>query len=437
MSYMFVSSIITTDIELTINKSVPSFSESFGYNLLVGLNNDASGGWNEEDSKFLYDNLDRTGSPIEAQAACREKAFQRLVSNPSMLFNLFIKKYELLWGNDNYGIDWNLAFLKEQNELTQTRADFLYKIKGENQIVYLVFILFSFLTLIYLLQKQANGLYVLILIYLGTAAMHLMVESQNRYHFHVMPVLIILASVGVKFIFDNAVIYVESSDLERQRKENQMIREEAVLKEFEVEEHRAIEERYKNMTNAFDMKSAIINGNVIVTVTESYAENNGEEITKEIVFAAVPDKKDHVLISEEINEPVKDQEEQKTDNLDVVAEKNESIAKTDKELNKSDDESLLSLILELEEIAETGKIIKKPQNIPNVEDSFKKAFSYEKVQNPHEEGRENLEEILDKINGLEKRQNDLLEGFTILKNDIEHIKLIAAELDRSEKGDDV
>ena len=437
MSYMFVSSIITTDIELTINKSVPSFSESFGYNLLVGLNNDASGGWNEEDSKFLYDNLDRTGSPIEAQAACREKAFQRLVSNPSMLFNLFIKKYELLWGNDNYGIDWNLAFLKEQNELTQTRADFLYKIKSENQIVYLVFILFSFLTLIYLLQKQANGLYVLILIYLGTAAMHLMVESQNRYHFHVMPVLIILASVGVKFIFDNAVIYVESSDLERQRKENQMIREEAVLKEFEVEEHRAIEERYKNMTNAFDMKSAIINGNVIVTVTESYAENNGEEITKEIVFAAVPDKKDHVLISEEINEPVKDQEEQKTDNLDVVAEKNESIAKTDKELNKSDDESLLSLILELEEIAETGKIIKKPQNIPNVEDSFKKAFSYEKVQNPHEEGRENLEEILDKINGLEKRQNDLLEGFTILKNDIEHIKLIAAELDRSEKGDDV
>lgn len=444
VSYMFVSGIITTDIELAINKSVPSFSQSFGYNLLVGLNNDASGGWNEEDSKYLYDNLERTGSPIEAQVACREKAYQRFVSDPSMLFNLFIKKYELLWGNDNYGVDWNLAFLKEQNKLTQTRADFLYKVKSENQIVYLVFVLFSFLTLIYLFQKQANGVYVLILIYLGTAAMHLMVESQNRYHFHVIPVLIILASVGVKFIFDNAIIYVESSDLERQRKEKQIIREEAVLKEFEMEEHRAIEERYKNMTNSFDMKSAIIKGNVTVTVTESYAENNEGENLKEIVFAAAaPDKKVNVPADEELNVEKKDQEEEVIDNSvndsdeEKHFDKKKPIKKSDYEPNKINDDSLLSLILELEEIAETGKIAKKPQDIPVLDTTLENVPSFIEVEKPQEERQGNIEEILDKIKKIEKRQNDLLEGFTMLRDDIEQVKLIAVELDQNQKGDNV
>ncbi|MDW2799754.1 hypothetical protein RZO55_19450 [Clostridium boliviensis] len=426
-SYMVVSGIITTDIELLINKSVPSFSQSFGYNLLVGLNNDASGGWNEEDSKFLYDNLERTGSPIEAQTACRDEAFQRLVSNPNMLFNLFIKKYELLWGNDNYGSDWNLAFLKEQNELTQTRADFLYKVKSENQIVYLVFILFSFLTLIYLLKKQANGVYVLILIYLGTAAMHLMVESQNRYHFHAIPVLIILGSVGVAFIFDNAIIFVESSDVERQRKEKQMIRQEAVLKKFEMEEHKAIEERYKNMTNSFDMKSAITNGNVTVTVSEIYAKSNNEENSNDIVYVApampapaTPEPAPAATGNKAIEPPdveqnvgIIDQEEQKSNNLDKVADKKESE-------NKMADESLLSLILELEEIAETGKIVKKPKD---------------KIQHKNSDG--GLEEILDKIREIEKRQDNMLEGFTIIKHDIEHVKRIAADLDQREKEDNV
>lgn len=444
VSYMFVSGIITTDIELAINKSVPSFSESFGYNLLVGLNNDASGGWNEEDSKYLYDNLERTGSPIEAQVACREKAYQRFVSDPGMVFNLFIKKYELLWGNDNYGVDWNLAFLKEQNKLTQTRADFLNKVKGENQIIYLVFVLFSFLTLIYLFQKQANGVYVLILIYLGTAAMHLMVESQNRYHFHVIPVLIILASVGVKFIFDNAIVYVESSDVERQRKEKQLIREEAVLKEFEMEEHRAIEERYKNMTNSFDMKSAIINGNITVTVTESYTDHNREENSKEIVFAAAAPEKESVNMPpvEAINESKIELEEVIHNSGNGSDEKKHFDEKTlstkaENGLNKINDDSLLSLILELEEIAETGKITKKSQDTPIIETSLEKETSFSEAENHQEEGRGNIEEILDKIKQLEKRQNDLLEGFTMLCVDLEQVKLIAVELDQSPKGDNV
>jgi hypothetical protein len=293
VSYLILSNVLTTNTELTINRSVPSFSESFGYNLLVGLNVESKGGWNEEDSKFLYANLDSTGSPIQAQIACRNQAIIRLNSNSKAIFDLFINKYELLWGNDDYGATWNLAFLKEQNNLTMERAGFITSAMETNHIVYMVFTLFSFMTLIYLLQRNASYLYVPILIYLGTVAMHLLVESQNRYHFHVLPVMMIVASVGAGYIFENAKGYVRSSDLLRQEKETLRQEKENVLKQFEEEEHQAIKTRYKSMTNSFDMKAAIHNGNVVVTVSEKYIEPPKTQENQEVIKSQDPIKKDY------------------------------------------------------------------------------------------------------------------------------------------------
>nr|WP_314463576.1 glycosyltransferase family 39 protein [uncultured Clostridium sp.] len=422
-AYMAVSSIINTDIELTINQSTPSFSQSFGYNLLVGLNVDSNGGWNEEDSKFLYENLERTGSPIEAQLACRNKAYQRLSADPGGVFNLLIKKYELLWGNDNYGADWNLAFLKEQNELSPNRTVFLNQMKSANQIVYLVAALFSFLTLIYLLQRRASGLYVLVLVYLGTAAMHLMVESQNRYHFHVLPVFIIIASVGIKYIFENAVTFVKASDLERQQKENQQAREEAVLKQFEIEEHKAIEERYKSMTNSFDMQSAILNGNVTVTVSEGYMEPDMLKKDKSVVTAAETfPKKDADSIADGIH-------------IRESAEHNQGPEILLEEKTKFDNTDLEELILELEEIAETGRVPHKPVEIQPAPASLQEEVpDHDEVSLQEEKKMSELEEILDKIKKLEKNQSDLLEGYTKLKEEIEQVKLVHADSARDERG---
>ena len=278
VSYMFLSGIITTNIELAINKSVPSSGESFGYNLLVGLNSNSKGGWNEEDSRFLYDNLESTGSAIEAQTACRDLALKRLNTDPKAIFNLFMNKYESLWGNDDYGSTWNQVFLQEQKQLTPERLNFLSQARLANHIVYMVFILFSLMTLIYMLQRKASYFYILILVYLGTAAMHLLVESQNRYHFHVLPVIMIAASVGVSYIFESAAQFAKASHIQKHGRERLLSRQEAVMKQFEEEEHLAIESRYKNMTNAFDMQSAITNGNVIVTVSEKYLEDCDGEV---------------------------------------------------------------------------------------------------------------------------------------------------------------
>lgn len=376
-SYLMISGIITTDIELTINKTVPSFSESFGYNLLVGLNTDSNGGWNEADSKFLYDNLDRTNSPVEAQLACRNQAFVRLHSNPEVLFNLFMNKYELLWSNDDYGVTWNLAFLKEQNQLTSERADFLYGAEKANHMIYMVSILFSLVTLLSLFRKKASYLYVLILLYLGTAAMHLLVESQNRYHFHVLPVIMIMAAVGIRYIFENAMEFVQSSDREREEKEYAEKQENAVLKQFEEEEHQAIENRYKTMTNAFDIQSAIQNGNVVVTVSERYRKPDLEK-------AYEREEKPEEIIQEEENT--------------VMAEENE--------------EDLEKIILDLEEFqkAEEDKPSQVETPMP------------EEEENPSQRQMPELEILLNKLEELKKNQEELLMGYMTLKKDLSPTK---------------
>lgn len=332
VSYMFLSGIITTNIELAINKSVPSSGESFGYNLLVGLNSNSKGGWNEEDSRFLYDNLESTGSAIEAQIACRDLALKRLNTDPKAIFNLFMNKYELLWDNDDYGATWNQVFLQEQNQLTPERLNFLSQAQWANHIIYMVFILFSLMALIYMLQKKASYLYVLILVYLGTVAMHLLVESQNRYHFHVLPVIMIAASVGVSYIFESARQFVKASDIQRQEKEKLLSREEAVMKQFEEEEHLAIENRYKNMTNAFDMQSAISNGNVIVTVSEKYLEDCDGDVHEKIEKEENPlPKQSYESISEAAatlegdgdREKAENGNEEEIDNPDMLAQERE------------------------------------------------------------------------------------------------------------------
>ncbi len=283
ISYMIFSGILTSKIELAINQTMPSTSVSFGYNLLVGLNTDSKGGWNEEDSKYLYDNLESTGSAIQAQIASRNLAFERLTSDTKGIFNLFINKYELLWGNDDYGSTWNLIFLQEQNELTPERSDFLYRMQDYNNILYMAFIMFSILALIYMLQKKASYIQVLILLYLGTVGIHLFVESQNRYHYHILQVIMVMGAVGISYIFQNARESAKAAFIRKQEKMDLIKLQEEELEKYAEEEHLAMIDRYQQMTNTFDMKSAITNGNVMVTVSKGYiATPEGEEADYDI-----------------------------------------------------------------------------------------------------------------------------------------------------------
>lgn len=270
--YLIISSAITTNIELTVDRTLPSSSTSFGYNLLVGLNADSKGGWNDADAKLLYDTMEATGSATQAHITCRNLAFIRLTSAPEKIVNLFVEKYELLWGNDDYGATWNISFLREQGNLTKERSNFLYAIRDYNNIIYLITIFFGIIALIYLLAKEGSYAYILILMYLGTVAMHLMVESQNRYHYFVIQVFIILSGMGIHFIFENERGKVRHIKKKEQKKEIEMKLEKEEIEIQEAIDKKVQEIRKEVMSNTFDMAYALKNRHVTVTVSEVYAD---------------------------------------------------------------------------------------------------------------------------------------------------------------------
>lgn len=275
--YMIISGVITTNIELTVDRTLPSASTSFGYNLLVGLNTDSKGGWNDEDAALLYASMEETGSASQAHITCRDLAFQRLVSNPKGMFNLFMTKYELLWGNDDYGATWNILFLEEQGNLTKERSDFLYKSREVNNIFYVIMTFFVLISLIYLWKTKGNYAYILVLLYLGTAAMHLFVESQNRYHYFILQIFMILAGMGVQFMYEDAQKQRVHNNKRELEKKAQQTAEDNIMAAYKREEKEIEALRAEAFSNVFDMQEALKNGNVIMTVSKAYEEKPEEQ----------------------------------------------------------------------------------------------------------------------------------------------------------------
>ena len=67
VDYFLLNKLLTFTVAYNTDRELAGGSASFGYNLLVGLNLQSYGGWNEEDAQYLYDALEETGSGAEAQ----------------------------------------------------------------------------------------------------------------------------------------------------------------------------------------------------------------------------------------------------------------------------------------------------------------------------------------------------------------------------------
>lgn len=272
-TFIATSSFTTKCVSYTIDQEVPGGSVSFGYNLLIGLNQDSYGGWNEADSEYLYSVIEETGSPIQAQIACRDLALQRLKATPKSLLNLAIHKYDVLWSNDDYASTFAINFLEEQGNLTKAREDFLYGIKDYDNLWYMVCVAFSMSAALGLLKKDGNWSYVMIILFLGTIAMHLLVENQNRYHFHALYLLVILTSVGIKHIYESVKEMISTADEKKAWKLQYQCQEELAMSRIMKAQEYANQQMQLSMGESFDIHKAIEEGHIIVSVTKHYAEN--------------------------------------------------------------------------------------------------------------------------------------------------------------------
>ncbi|MCI1966255.1 MAG: glycosyltransferase family 39 protein [Oscillospiraceae bacterium] len=266
-AYFFLSVLFSMRVGYMVNRTPASGSTSFGYNLLVGLNLQSDGGWNQEDADMLYDSFDSTGSATEAHLTCRDLALKRLTQNPKATFNLMVHKFEVLWGNDDYGASWNILFMDQQNRLTSWRKAFLYRMMSVSDLYYLLMLSLAGVLEIYLWRKKPGVSYSLVLLFLGTAALHLLVENQNRYHYHILPVLAIFAGMAVSYINQECYDRVMAAEVRKEQKAQEQRRREAHVIELAKEEQRLIRLRQKSMHTQFDIEKALREGHVGITVS--------------------------------------------------------------------------------------------------------------------------------------------------------------------------
>lgn len=260
--YMMTGFIIQHGISDRIMETPASGLTASGYNLMVGVNVEAEGRWNETDSEFFGNAYDETGDANEAHRKCMQVAFQRIASEPENVLNLLIYKFRGLWQTDDFGIDWNLLWTGQQGTLTPELKQTLEDIRPVGRLMYMSVLLCALLCALSAWRGRRAPqpmIMVVVLFFLGTALSHMLLETQVRYHYNMLPFLILLAALGV-------------GEWRRRIDEEPPVRVVYLEAEKMVKEH--------DDHTHFDMNAALREGHIIMTVTEAYREENSEDDTK-------------------------------------------------------------------------------------------------------------------------------------------------------------
>jgi len=271
--YFLTSRMFTLGVSYSVNRDLAGSTASYGYNMLVGLTLESYGGWNQEDADYLYASLHDTGSAQEAQLACRDMALQRLKVDPRALLNLFVHKFEVLMGNDDYGASWNILFMDQQGNLTPENELFLYKMMDVSDLYYIFLLLGAGVFGCLMFRRKPDPVYACMLLFCGTIALHLFVENQNRYHYHLLPLLCLLFGVGVSslvhMVDQNVMSRVRAR--ERREAEKKAFKDKVALEQREAEECARL--RAEALHAQFDMGKALQNGNVRVIMSKRAADS--------------------------------------------------------------------------------------------------------------------------------------------------------------------
>ncbi len=250
--YLTVGAMITSTISTEIMEKPVSGVSASGYNLMVGVNTKSQGLWNQEDADFFKNEYTETGSATAAHSACMQKALERIKQSPEDVLNLFVYKFRDLWGSDDFGIDWNLLWTGQQGLLTDELTEWLEGVRPVGRVMYLCVLMFSLIGAINAWRRTLRPRpmqMVCILFFLGTALSHMLLETQVRYHYNMIPYLILLTAMA-------------ASDWRQRMAEEpviQIVVNEPPPPSLETQDH-----------THFDIGKAIEEGHIRLSVSEAY-----------------------------------------------------------------------------------------------------------------------------------------------------------------------
>lgn len=150
---------------------------------LSGTNARELGIWNQDDANLYF------SWPIDRRdALARQEAINRIKANPIEFVLLVPKKIAVLMGQNDYGnywslhaIDWGIGNIF---------------IGLYSQSIYIIIWVFAFYAFNKDFKNSLLPIIVLVLI-LSTLLPHTILEVQGRYHHHIMPLIVLLASNGI------------------------------------------------------------------------------------------------------------------------------------------------------------------------------------------------------------------------------------------------
>ena len=101
-----------------------------GYNIYVGLNQNAEGRWNQADIDLLYYYNDLEGyTPADAQRAMYNEATNRIASGEINFPQLFYKKFHHMWGDDTAAVGYGSDSIPYLGKLsTVSNAFYLFTV---------------------------------------------------------------------------------------------------------------------------------------------------------------------------------------------------------------------------------------------------------------------------------------------------------------------
>lgn len=161
------------------------------WKFVLGLNHETDGTYSGSDVEVLAP-LDEE----EREQKQREMIEERL-SDPGEVFVLMKNKFQIMWGEEHDStFFWGLTGIEAPNF-----KRLLYQI---DNIMFPLFFLFGFVGSVSLLLSKRSEIpmksLLFVLLVIGYAMIHLIIEVQTRYRFFAMPALILLQSYGVYLI---------------------------------------------------------------------------------------------------------------------------------------------------------------------------------------------------------------------------------------------
>jgi 4-amino-4-deoxy-L-arabinose transferase-like glycosyltransferase len=203
--FLIFNQLLSTSISNAIGYKLPGSGVSFGYNFMVGMNTEAKGTWNQQDADFFTNKFALTDSSQEAHKAGIDVALQRIKADPEGILYLFPEKFSILWGNDGYAV-MTTFFLDQQGILTRERQDIIGLFTKITNYFYLFSVFFLAVLGIQLFRRKDTGPeQALILLFIGTVILHLILETQNRYHYFILPIFMILTAMSIVEIYQGYV----------------------------------------------------------------------------------------------------------------------------------------------------------------------------------------------------------------------------------------